>query len=150
MQVMSWMASITSYAQNCNLHTEAVNLFCEMITQGRVQPNPFTFSIAFKACGNLAHPRVGKQVLGHAFKRGFASNNCVANSVISMFVKCDSLEDARRAFELFPEITERENLVLALSHFSSLLSGVASIGSMRKSEQIQSQVLNLIHPSATL
>ncbi|XP_019100241.1 PREDICTED: pentatricopeptide repeat-containing protein At3g49170, chloroplastic isoform X2 [Camelina sativa] len=168
--VMSWTALITGYMQNCNLATEAINLFCEMITQGHVEPNHFTFSSAFKACGNLLDPRVGKQVLGHAFKRGLASNSSVANSVISMFVKSDRMEDARRAFEslseknlvsyntfldgtcrnldfeqafeLLNEITERELGVSAFT-FASLLSGVASVGSIRKGEQIHSQVLKL-------
>ncbi|XP_019084817.1 PREDICTED: pentatricopeptide repeat-containing protein At3g49170, chloroplastic-like [Camelina sativa] len=168
--VMSWTALITGYMQNSNLATEAINLFCEMITQGHVEPNHFTFSSAFKACGNLLDPRVGKQVLGHAFKRGLASNSSVANSVISMFVKSDRMEDARRAFEslseknlvsyntfldgtcrnldfeqafeLLNEITERELGVSAFT-FASLLSGVASVGSIRKGEQIHSQVLKL-------
>ncbi|CAF2085018.1 unnamed protein product [Brassica napus] len=168
--VMSWTALITGYMQRCNLDAEAINLFCEMISQGRVQPNHFTFSSAFKACGNLSDPRVGKQVLGHAFKRGLASNSSVANSVISMFVKSDMMEDARRAFEslseknlvsyntfldgacrsldfeeafeLFHEITERELGVSAFT-FASLLSGVASVGSIRKGEQLHSQVVKL-------
>ncbi|KAF2616389.1 hypothetical protein F2Q68_00041175 [Brassica cretica] len=168
--VMSWTALITGYMQSGDLDTEAIKLFCEMLAQGRVQPNHFTFSSAFKACGNLSDPRVGKQVLGHAFKRGLASNNSVANSVISMFVKSDMMEDARRAFEsvseknlvsyntfldgacrsldfeeafeLFHEITERELGVSAFT-FASLLSGVASVGSIRKGEQIHSQVVKL-------
>ncbi|EFH53913.1 hypothetical protein ARALYDRAFT_323502 [Arabidopsis lyrata subsp. lyrata] len=168
--VMSWTALITGYMQNCNLATEAINLFSEMITQGHVEPNHFTFSSAFKACGNVSDPRVGKQVLGHAFKRGLASNSSVSNSVISMFVKCDRMEDARtafeslseknlvsyntfldgtcrnldfeHAFELLSEIAERELGVSAFT-FASLLSGVANVGSLRKGEQIHSQVLKL-------
>jgi len=168
--VMSWTALITGYMKNCNLATEAINLFSEMITQGHVEPNHFTFSSAFKACGNLLDQRVGKQVLGHAFKRGLASNSSVANSVISMFVKSDRMEDAQRAFEslseknlvsyntfldgtcrnldfeqafeLLSEITERELGVSAFT-FASLLSGVANVGSIRKGEQIHSQVVKL-------
>ncbi|KAL9294381.1 Pentatricopeptide repeat-containing protein chloroplastic [Arabidopsis thaliana] len=168
--VMSWTALITGYMKNCNLATEAINLFSEMITQGHVEPNHFTFSSAFKACGNLSDPRVGKQVLGQAFKRGLASNSSVANSVISMFVKSDRMEDAQRAFEslseknlvsyntfldgtcrnlnfeqafkLLSEITERELGVSAFT-FASLLSGVANVGSIRKGEQIHSQVVKL-------
>ncbi|KAG2329560.1 hypothetical protein Bca52824_000740 [Brassica carinata] len=168
--VMSWTALITGYMQCGDRDTEAVKLFCEMIAQGRVQPNHFTFSSAFKACGNLSDPRVGKQVLGHALKRGLASNSSVANSVISMFVKSDMMEDARRAFDslseknlvsyntfldgacrsldfeeafqIFHEITERELGVSAFT-FASLLSGVASIGSIRKGEQVHSQVVKL-------
>ncbi|CAA7056434.1 unnamed protein product [Microthlaspi erraticum] len=125
-----------------------------MITQGFVQPNHFTFSSAFKACGNLSDPRGGKQVLGHAFKRGLASNSSVANYVISMFVKSDKMEDARRAFEslseknlvsyntfldgtcrnlvfeeafeIFREISER-GLGVSAHTFASFLTGVASI-----------------------
>ncbi|KAK3006684.1 hypothetical protein RJ639_016952 [Escallonia herrerae] len=100
--VMSWTAIITGYVQSGGLDKEAVELYCRMI-EDLVSPNHFTFSSLLKACGNLSNCKVGEQVYNHAVKLGMASDSCVGNSLISMYARCGSIEDARKAFEILFE-----------------------------------------------
>ncbi|KAG8381157.1 hypothetical protein BUALT_Bualt06G0093200 [Buddleja alternifolia] len=166
--VMSWTAIITGYVQNGGSNNEAIDLYCRMITQGRVKPNHFTFAGLLKACGNLFNPRLGEQIYGHAVKSGFSSVNCVGNSLISVYTKSDRMEDARKAFEflfeknlvsynalvdgytrnsdsdeafeLFNQI-ENSSVGVDAFTFASLLSGCASIGAVGRGEQIHARLL---------
>ncbi|PIN20517.1 hypothetical protein CDL12_06803 [Handroanthus impetiginosus] len=166
--VMSWTAIITGYVQNGGPDSEAIGLYCRMITEGKVKPNHFTFAGLLKACGNLFNPRLGEQIYGHAVKSGLATVNCVGNSLISMYVKSDRMEYARKAFEflfeknlvsynalvngytrnldsegafeLFNQI-ENSNVVADAFTFASLLSGAASVGAIGKGEQIHACLL---------
>ncbi|GAV66211.1 PPR domain-containing protein/PPR_2 domain-containing protein/PPR_3 domain-containing protein/DYW_deaminase domain-containing protein [Cephalotus follicularis] len=165
--VMLWTALITAYVQSGRHDREAIELFCKMI-QGPVAPNQFTFSSILKACGNLSASRMGEQVYTHALKMGLASVNCVGNSLISMYARCGSVENARKAFdvlfeknlvsyntivdaytknlnseeafELFHEI-ENAGIGASAFTFASLLSGASSIGAIGKGEQIHARVL---------
>lgn len=165
--VMSWTAIITGYVQSGRHDKEAIELFHRMI-HGCILPNHFTFASVLKACGNLLDPRIGKQVYSHAIKLGLAADTCVGNSLVSMYARCERLEDARKAFdsvfeknlvsyntivdaysknlnpkkafEFFHEIVDKKMGVSAFV-FGSLLSGAASIGALNKGEQIHAQVL---------
>ncbi|KAA8540022.1 hypothetical protein F0562_026714 [Nyssa sinensis] len=154
--LMSWTAIITGYVQSGGRDKEAIELYRKMI-QGQVSPNHFTFSSLLKACGNLSDSDMGEQVYSQAIKLGFASVNCVGNSLISMYARSGRMEDARKAFDILFE----KNLVtyntifyayaknlnsyeaFKLLHqiddatigidaftFTSLLSGAASIGAV--------------------
>ncbi|KAL8049490.1 hypothetical protein ABFX02_06G023100 [Erythranthe guttata] len=166
--VMSWTAIITGYVQNGGNDYEAIELYCRMITQGRVKPNHFTFACLLKACGNLFNPKLGEQIYSHATKLGLATVSVVGNSLISMYSKCDRIEDARKAFEflfeknlvsynalvdgytrnldsdeafeLFNEI-ENSSAGADAFTFASLLSGAASVGAVGKGEQIHARLL---------
>ncbi|GLU24622.1 hypothetical protein SLE2022_405320 [Rubroshorea leprosula] len=165
--VMSWTAIITGYVQSGGRDKQAIELFCKMI-QGPVAPNHFTFASVIKACGNLSDSDIGKQVYTHAVKRGLASDDCVGNSLISMYARSGKVDDARKAFEslfekslvsynaivdvytknldseeafqLFQEISDIGIRVNAFT-FASLLSGASSIGAIGKGEQIHGQVI---------
>ncbi|KAI3891341.1 hypothetical protein MKX03_031437 [Papaver bracteatum] len=165
--VMSWTAVITGYVLSGGNDFEAIKLFCHMI-QGQVKPNHFTFSSVLKACANLADLHTGKQVYSQVVKLGLASVNCVGNSVISMYSKSGSMEEARKAFDILFEknlvsyntiidgyaktvdadeafrlVNQIEDTGIGLSSFTfaSLLSGAASIGSIAKGEKIHGQLL---------
>lgn len=146
---------------------EAIELFCKMI-EGPVLPNHFTFSSVLKACGNLSDSRTGEQFYAHAVKHGFASDDYVGNSLISMYAKSGRMDDAQKAFEslfeknldsyntvvdayaknvdsegafeLFHEISDFGVEVNAFT-FTSLLSGASSIGAIGKGEQIHARLL---------
>lgn len=166
--VMSWTAIITGYVQKGGRDFEAIELYCRMITEGRVQPNHFTFASLLKACGNLFNPRLGEQIHVHAMKLSLTEVNCVGNSLISMYAKMDRMEDARKAFEFlfeknlvsfnalvdgytrnmvsdeaFGVFNQIENASVGADAFTfaSLLSGAASIGAVGKGEQIHARLL---------
>ncbi|OMP08484.1 hypothetical protein COLO4_06420 [Corchorus olitorius] len=165
--VMSWTAIITGYMQSGCRDKEAVELFCKMI-KGPVLPNHFTFASVLKACGNLSDSHMGEQIYSHAIKYGFASDDCVGNSLISMYARCGRMDNAQKAFEslfeknlvsynaivdayaknldsqgafkLFNEITDIGIEVNAFT-FASLLSGASSIGAIGKGEQIHAKLI---------
>lgn len=166
--VMSWTAIITGYAQSGGGDEEAIKVFVEMISDGRVAPNHFTFASILKACANLSDLRKGDQVHSLAVKLGFASVNCVGNSLINMYARSGQVEDARKAFDVLYEknlisyntivdayakhldteeafglFHEIENTGLGASAFTfaSLLSGAASLCAVDKGEQIHSRVI---------
>ncbi|MBA0718895.1 hypothetical protein Golax_006614 [Gossypium laxum] len=165
--VMSWTAIITGYIQCGGRDMEAIELFCKMI-EGPVPPNHFTFSSVLKACGNLSDSHTGEQFYAQAVKHGFASDDYVGNSLISMYAKSGRMDDAQKAFEslfeknldsyntvvdayaknldsegafeLFHEISDFGVEVNAFT-FTSLLSGASSIGAIGKGEQIHARLL---------
>lgn len=165
--VTSWTALITGYVRNGGCYHEAIKLFCEMIS-GHVRPNHFTFSSILKASASLSDLSTGKQVHSLAVKLGLASDNCVGNSLISMYAQSGQMEYSRKAFDnlsdknlisyntivdayvksfeskeafdLFHEIDDVEFGANAYT-FSSLLSGAASIGAIGKGEQIHARTL---------
>ncbi|KAE8662172.1 Pentatricopeptide repeat-containing protein [Hibiscus syriacus] len=165
--VMSWTAIITGYVQCGGHDMEAIDLFCKMI-EGPVSPNHFTFSSVLKACGNLSDYRTGEQFYSQAVKHGFSSDDCVGNSLISMYARSGRMDDAQKAFEslfeknlvsyntivdtyaknldsegafeLFHEIADAGVEVNAFT-FTSLLSGASNIGAIGKGEQIHARLL---------
>ncbi|XP_051138028.1 pentatricopeptide repeat-containing protein At3g49170, chloroplastic [Andrographis paniculata] len=163
--VMSWTALITGYVQTGNGDGEAVAMYIRMITEGRVEPNHFTFSALLKACSNLFDRGLGEQIHGRAVKAGVASISCIGNSLISMYSKCDRIDDARRAFEFLfdknlvsynamvdgyiksPNSDEEafalfnSTIIVDSFTFTSLLSGAASIGALSKGEQLHARLL---------
>ncbi|EXC31502.1 hypothetical protein L484_001298 [Morus notabilis] len=138
------------------------------MVSGHVRPNHFTFSSILKASASLSDLSTGKQVHSLAVKLGLASDNCVGNSLISMYAQSRQMEYSRKAFDnlfdknlisyntivdayvksfeskeafdLFHEIDDVEFGANAYT-FSSLLSGAASIGAIGKGEQIHARTL---------
>lgn len=166
--VMSWTAIISGYVQSGECDMEAINLYRKMLTEGTVKPNHFTFAALLKACGNLLDPNLGEQIHDHLVKFGLSSDNCVGNSIISMYAKNDRMDDARKAFELLFEknlvsynamidgyarnLESNEAFELYNQTkisgtggdaftFTSLLSGAASVGAVGKGEQMHARLL---------
>ncbi|CAH1439054.1 unnamed protein product [Lactuca virosa] len=168
--VMSWTAIITGYAQSGGLDTAAIQLYKNMITQGHVFPNHFTFSSLLKASGNLSNLEIGKQIHTHTVKSGLASVNCVGNSLITMYARSGIMEDAQKAFEvlleknlisynaivdgyvkntdshkafkMFNQFEETKGTEAVDSFtFASLLSAAASLGALGKGEEMHARLI---------
>jgi pentatricopeptide repeat protein len=99
--VVSWTAMIAAYAKH-GLSDEALNLFSQMQEAG-VQPNEFTFAGVLPVCASLAVLEQGKKVHERIITGGFESNVFVGSSLVDMYVKCGSLEDARQVFDKMSE-----------------------------------------------
>nr|XP_043634026.1 pentatricopeptide repeat-containing protein At3g49170, chloroplastic [Erigeron canadensis] len=167
--VMSWTAVITGCVQSGGgLDKTAIQLYRQMITQGDVLPNHFTYSGLLKACASLSNLEVGKQIHNHAVKSGHASVNCVGNSLISMYSRSGSMEDAQKAFELlldkslitynaivdgyvrntssgeaFKMFNKFEETLTGVDSFTyaSLLSAAASLGAVGKGEEMHARLV---------
>ncbi|PWA65720.1 tetratricopeptide repeat (TPR)-like superfamily protein [Artemisia annua] len=166
--VTTWTAMITGYVQSGGLDRTAIELYCKMITQGDVLPNHFTYSSLLKVCGSLSNLEAGRQIHNHAVKSGLVSVNCVGNSLISMYARSGSMEDAQKAFEIlleknlisynaivdgyvkntssddafkmFNKVEETQTGVDSFT-FASLLSAAASLGAVGKGEEMHARLV---------
>ncbi|WJZ85177.1 hypothetical protein VitviT2T_004728 [Vitis vinifera] len=124
-------AMIRAYKHN-KVYVLAITVYKQMLGnphgENPIFPDKFTFPFVVKSCAGLMCYDLGKQVHGHVFKFGQKSNTVVENSLVEMYVKCDSLDDAHRVFE---EMTERD----AVS-WNTLISGHVRLGQMRRARAI--------------
>lgn len=99
--VFSWTIIIGAYTQYGQGH-EAFRLFQQMILQG-MTPNKVTCSSILSAFTSSADLSNGKQLHCHILHGGFESDVVVGNSLVNMYGKCGSLDDAQRMFDKMPE-----------------------------------------------
>ncbi|XP_021749206.1 pentatricopeptide repeat-containing protein At4g37170-like [Chenopodium quinoa] len=103
-----------------NLYVEnAVRLFLRMRNQG-ISSTDFTMSSILHASGRLSVLQVGRQVHGLVIKLGSLTNLFVLSSLIDMYSKSGSIDEARYVFDQ----TIEKNYVL----WTSLISGYAQSG----------------------
>ncbi|KAH7426274.1 hypothetical protein KP509_11G093500 [Ceratopteris richardii] len=95
--VSLWNAMIGGYAQE-GLGQEALQLFCQM-QQKSVMPNKITLIFVLKACSHACALEQGRRVHADIIIHGFESDLQVGSTLIDMYCKCGSLEDAGVVFE---------------------------------------------------
>ncbi|KAL5981450.1 hypothetical protein ACLOJK_015511 [Asimina triloba] len=66
------------------------------------RPDNYTLATLSKICGELGVLGTGKMIHCRIVRTGFFWDTVVANSVMSMYCKCDSLTDARDMFDEIP------------------------------------------------
>ncbi|KAJ0111241.1 hypothetical protein Patl1_01632 [Pistacia atlantica] len=76
----------------------ALLLFYQMICDGFVLPNKYTFPSVLKACAKLGKLLEGKQVHGLIVKFGFVYDEFVVSNLVRMFVMCGEMDDAHILF----------------------------------------------------
>ncbi|XP_068642954.1 pentatricopeptide repeat-containing protein At4g18520, chloroplastic [Aristolochia californica] len=99
--VVSWTAIISGHARLGN-GMEALEFLNNMLWEG-VEPNPFTYSSALKACTRIEAVREGKWLHGSANKALALSNVYVGSALIGLYTKCGLVKDAFQVFDNMPE-----------------------------------------------
>ncbi|KAH6782418.1 Pentatricopeptide repeat superfamily protein [Perilla frutescens var. hirtella] len=99
--VVSWTAMISGCAR-LGHEQEALEYLKEMLGEG-VEPNPFTYSSALKACAKLESVREGKLIHSSINKTPSLSNVFVGSALVQMYSKCGLLSDAAQVFDSMPE-----------------------------------------------
>ncbi|KAF8377228.1 hypothetical protein HHK36_030602 [Tetracentron sinense] len=96
--VVSWTTMIAGYMQN-SYDWEAMKLFSEMTTLGW-RPDGFTCTSILTSCGSLEALEQGRQAHAYTVKANLDSDEFVKNGLVDMYAKCNSLADARQAFDV--------------------------------------------------
>ncbi|KAF2284217.1 hypothetical protein GH714_019941 [Hevea brasiliensis] len=126
--VISWTTMIAGYMQN-SFDGEAVMLFVEMTRLGG-KPDGFACTSILTSCGSLEALMLGRQIHAYSIKANLEFDIFLKNGLIDMYAKCDSLNDARRVFD----VMTNHNVV----SYNALIEGYS------RSEQL-SDVIILFH-----
>eukprot|EP01018_Ginkgo_biloba_P004002 Gb_27891 [translate_table: standard] len=95
--VVSWTAMIAGYAQNGH-YNESLKLFNQMQLT-TIKLDSVTIGSILLACAGLATLRQGKEMHCYITRNGFSSDVLLGNSLIDMYAKCGSIEDACHVFD---------------------------------------------------
>ncbi|PRQ43988.1 putative tetratricopeptide-like helical domain, DYW domain-containing protein [Rosa chinensis] len=118
-----WNSRLRELAKQC-LFSEALTLYRQMLRFGH-PPNAFTFPFALKSCAALSLPLTGSLLHSHVVKTGCEPDPFVQTSLVSMYCKCRSTDDARKVFDENPH--SRKLTVC----YNALISGHASNSKFR-------------------
>ncbi|KAL7245743.1 hypothetical protein ACSBR2_000974 [Camellia fascicularis] len=116
--VVSWTAMISGCA-GLGHEPGALEFLKEMLGEG-VEPNPFTYSSALKACARLENIQQGRLIHSSLNKTPAFSNVYVGSALVFMYANCGYISEA---FQVFDSMTER-NLV----SWKSMIVGYAKNG----------------------
>lgn len=139
--VVSWNAMILAYAQ-VEDGEAALKLYEQMQRQG-LRPNERTYVGALKACGVIAGLDRGKTIHAEILKAGIAASDLfVSTSLIDMYSKCGSMENAQQVFD---QLSKKD--VVA---WNALIAGYANQGEIEAVEKLFRQMGDLgLQPSTS-
>lgn len=122
--VISWSSMVACYADN-GAETDALDLFNKMLLDKRIKPNWVTVVSALRACACISNLEEGKKIHELAVSYGFELETTVSTTLMDMYMKCFSPENAVNLFNRMPK---KDVIAWAV-----LFSGYAEIGMAHKS-----------------
>ncbi|KAJ7528052.1 hypothetical protein O6H91_16G084700 [Diphasiastrum complanatum] len=102
--VVCWSAMIKACIQNGN-SKEALDLLDQMQCAG-IMPDHITYVSALDACASLPDLEKGQVLHTAIIASGYEGHITVGNSLINMYGKCGSLEQAKNVFHQMPRRNE--------------------------------------------
>lgn len=121
--VVSWSSMISGCAQ-LDKFSETLALFHDMQRQG-VKPDETTLVSVVSACAQLAALDQGKWLDAYIQKNGLKVNIILGTTLINMYMKCGSVENA---MEVFYGMEEK-----GVSSWNALILGLAMNGQVERS-----------------
>lgn len=129
---VAWKALISSFV-NKGEYEEAFRWFVKML-QSAVRPNPLTLSSMLSASAGMAMLNQGLQIHALVLKMDMELDLSIQSSLISMYSKSGSLDDAYRIFKFinFPNIVS----------FNAMITGFAQNGRGKEALMLFDQLQN--------
>eukprot|EP00250_Pteridium_aquilinum_P015801 c22768_g1_i1 orf=61-1302(+) len=94
--VVTWGALIAGYAQH-GYGSSASDLFVRMMSEG-IRPNKVALLSVLKACASTGSLQEGRLLHDKSIRDGFESDLAIGNTLVVMYSKGGSLEEADRVF----------------------------------------------------
>ncbi|XP_057812269.1 LOW QUALITY PROTEIN: pentatricopeptide repeat-containing protein At1g53600, mitochondrial-like [Salvia miltiorrhiza] len=129
---VAWTALISAFVYN-EEYEEAIRRFNQMILNG-IRPNPLTLSSLLSASASLASLSLGLQIHNFVIKMVMEHDLSIQNSLVSMYSKCGSVEDA---YKIFKSITKPNTV-----SFNSMITGFAHNGYGEEALDLFSQLVD--------
>ncbi|CAN6483235.1 unnamed protein product [Victoria cruziana] len=99
--VVCWTTMIVAYAQSGD-GDKAMEMFNDILSSG-LRPNEFTVCSILKLSGDIKALNCGRQLHASVLKGMFKNDVYVGSSLVSMYVKCGRMADARLIFDGMPK-----------------------------------------------
>jgi pentatricopeptide repeat domain-containing protein 1 len=112
--VVTWTTMILGHVK-CGQGSKALELFQQMQQEG-VQSDPVTFVGVLNACASIVALEEGRHAHEQMIQSGYESVAFVGNSLIDMYAKCGSIEDAKRVFNKLPSCDVASWNAMLLGH----------------------------------
>lgn len=93
---VSWTTLITGYTHRGDGYG-GLQVFRQMLLE-EAELNPFSFSIAVRACTSIGSYTLGKLMHAAVITHGFETNLPVMNSILDMYCRCGCLSEANQYF----------------------------------------------------
>lgn len=136
---VSWNALIAGHARQ-DKGEEALNLFQRMKRED-FEPSDFTYSTVLNACASTGVLEQGKWIHAEVIKCGVKLMDFVGHTLLHMYAKCGSIEDAEKVFTRLMERT--------VVSWNTMLIGYAQHGLGYKSlKQFNKMLKTGIQPNA--
>ena len=94
---ISWNSMLSCYVQN-GLYAKAIDFFGEMLHHG-FQPDHACVVSLSSAVGHFGWLNNGREVHAYAIKQRLHTDLQVGNTLMDMYIKCDSIECSTKVFE---------------------------------------------------
>jgi len=98
--IFAWNEKFTKDVKDGQLE-KAMQPFQQMQQEG-MSPDKFTFVRVIKTCAGLGRLEDGRLVHKQLIQSGYKSDVFVCNSLVDMYAKCGSIEEAWTVFEKMP------------------------------------------------
>lgn len=128
---VSWASMISGFAEH-GCGNQAIQLFRELLLQD-IEFDEMAFTAVLAACSDAFYLNRGKEIHGHALRRGFGKNVMISSALLNMYCKCSSLNKARKVFDTL-------NVKDPIS-YSSLVSAYAQHGCIEEVIQVFHEML---------
>ncbi|CAM6066121.1 unnamed protein product [Sphagnum tenellum] len=100
LNILGWNKKLRKYVKDGQAQ-KAMQLF-QQIQQEGMSPDTFTFVQVINACAGLGALEEGRHVHEQIIQSGSESDVFVGNSLVDMYAKCGSIEDAWKMFTKMP------------------------------------------------